>query len=88
MTAGASPHAASGPTGAGDYLRDDALRALRHGWGDAYDIGCDSEHGWHARRRDGKGGVITADDADGLWTAVRVDYAARPVPRDLPASAG
>jgi hypothetical protein len=46
----------------------DALAALRYGWGDAYTIG----------------GDLTAQDPDGLWVAIKEDYALKPVPRDLP----
>jgi len=39
---------------------DPALSALIYGWGDAYEIRRDEE-GWHARRRDGLGRVMTED---------------------------
>jgi hypothetical protein len=60
-----------------------ALAALRFGWGEAYQIGCDPVRGWHARRLDGIGGDITADDADGLWNAMLEDYCFKPVPRGV-----
>jgi hypothetical protein len=63
------------------------LEALRFGWGDAYEIGYDKEHGWHAKRRDGLGGRLTAPDPDGLDAAIQGDYNLRPVPRDLPGAA-
>ena len=67
---------------------DPALAALQFGWGDAYEIGRDEEHGYWARRRDGLGGRITADVPDGLWQAIHEDYDLKPVPRDLPAPEG
>ncbi len=69
-------------------LAAQALEALRFGWGDAYEITSDNAHGWQARRRDGLGGAITAPDPDALWTAICEDYILKPVPRDLPLSAG
>jgi hypothetical protein len=65
-----------------------ALDALRWDWGDAYEIGLDDEHGWHAKRRDGLGGLLTAPGSDELYKAIADDYAFRPVPRDLPGAAG
>jgi hypothetical protein len=80
----AAPQAAGGGTGTAD---EPALAALRYGWGDAYMIGCDDERGWWARRRDGLGGDITADDPEALWQAILEDYDLKPVPRDLPPEA-
>jgi len=80
----AAPQAAGGGTGTAD---DQALAALQYGWGDAYVIGCDDERGWWAARRDLIGGYLTADDPDGLWTAIGEDYKLKPVPRDLPPEA-
>lgn len=57
-----------------------ALAELRHHWADAYLI--DREPGWRARRRDGKGGWLTAPDAEALAGLIRADYAGNPVPRD------
>jgi hypothetical protein len=62
-----------------------ALAALRWGWGEAYRIGWGATRGWWAARRDGKGGDITASDSDQLWQAIVDDYALLPVPRDAPA---
>jgi hypothetical protein len=62
----------------------DALAELRWDWGEAYRIGHDPVRGWWARRRDNLGGDITADGPDELREAVRADYGARRVPRDLP----
>ncbi|MGH3181685.1 MAG: hypothetical protein ACRDOE_07245 [Streptosporangiaceae bacterium] len=70
-------------TGAG--AGEDALGALRSGWDDAYDIGRDDERGYWARRRDGLGGDLTADDPDVLGSAIRADYAVKRVPCGLPA---
>lgn len=68
---------------AGGRTADDyALEALRWDWGEAYEIGRDDEHGWHARRRDGLGGYLTGGDHDGLRAAIRSDYTLKKVPRD------
>ncbi|HTR90360.1 MAG TPA: hypothetical protein VMI73_01310 [Trebonia sp.] len=64
-------------------LDDDALNAIRYGWGDAYDIGYDQARGYWARRRDGLGGDITADSPDAIWQAILDDYTLKPVPRDF-----
>lgn len=64
------------------------LDALIYGWGDAYVIGRDDERGWHARRRDGRGGDITASEPETLWKAIGEDYRAMRVPRDLPGEGG
>jgi hypothetical protein len=61
------------------------LQALRYGWGDAYTIGHDDENGWHARRRDGRGGELTAHGPDELWAEIHADYDREPVPRDYSA---
>jgi hypothetical protein len=45
-------------------------------------IGWNVRRGWWARRRDGIGGDITAAGVDGLWNAIREDYAQKSVPRD------
>ena len=66
---------------------EDALAALRFGWGEAYRIGWDDARGWWAARRDGKGGDITAGDPDQLWQAIVDDYTLLPVPRDPAAPA-
>jgi hypothetical protein len=58
-----------------------ALIELRHHWDAAYEI--TDRPGWRARRRDGKGGWITAPDAETLAELIRADYTADPVPRDL-----
>jgi hypothetical protein len=60
----------------------EALEALRFGWGDAYLIGHDAERGYWAARRDSIGGLLTAPDPDGLRDEITEDYAVRPVPRE------
>ena len=82
--AAAPPAAGDGP-GTAD---EQALAALRWGWGEAYRIGWDSARGWWAARRDGKGGDITAGDSDQLWQAIVDDYTLLPVPRDCPPLGG
>ena len=57
------------------------LVELRDHWGSAYEI--TDRPGWRARRRDGKGGWITAPDAEALLGAIRADYQADPVSRDV-----
>jgi len=79
---------AAGRTAAGkDMTAADraALESVRYDWGDAYNIGYDDEHGWHAKRRDGLGGTLTAADPDGLYEVIAADYAVRPVGRDYSA---
>jgi hypothetical protein len=58
------------------------LSYLCHHYGEAYEINMRRGR-YEARRRD-DGTVLTADSADGLLRLIRADYAARPVPRDLP----
>ncbi len=82
MAGKAAPQAAGASAVAAD---EQALAALRWGWGEAYRIGWDATRGWRAARRDGKGGDITAGDSDELWQAIVDDYALLPVPRDAPA---
>jgi hypothetical protein len=65
---------------------EQALEALRLGWGEAYEIGYDDERGWWAARRDRIGGLFTAADPEALRDYVREDYGVKPVPRDLPAA--
>lgn len=52
------------------------LQQIRYGWGDAYEI----EMG-RARRRDGLGGWLEADDSEDLQKLISNDYTALPVPR-------
>src|ERR1017187_7000481 len=60
-----------------------ALDELEFHWGSAYDIALFDER-WTARRRDGRGGTLADPLPEGLLLAIRADYAALPVPRDLP----
>jgi hypothetical protein len=84
MAGEAAPQAA----GSGSETADEqALAALRWGWGEAYRIGWDATRGWWAARCDGKGGDITADDSGELWQAIVDDYTLLPVPRGRPAPA-
>jgi hypothetical protein len=62
----------------------EALEALRWHWGDAYEIGRDDASDWHARRRDGLGGLLTGAGPDELGQAVVADYSFRPVPPGSP----
>jgi hypothetical protein len=79
----------SSGTGAHAGTADEqALAALRWGWGEAYRTGRDAARGWWAARRDGKGGHITTSDSAELWQAIVDDYALRPVPRDLSQRSG
>ena len=58
------------------------LAELRYHWGEAYEI--TDRPGWRARRRDGKGGWLTAPDPEALAVVIRADYQADPVSRDVP----
>jgi len=60
---------------------DAGLGELRHHWGDAYGIDYDNHHGWRARRRDGRGEVLTGADPDEMFDVISADYRAVPVPR-------
>ncbi len=59
------------------------LDEIRFHWGSAYDVGRDGGM-FTARRRDGRGGPLASPLPEGLLLAIRADYAACPVPRDLP----
>ncbi len=61
----------------------DALEELRFHWGSAYDITLVGRL-WTARRRDGRGDVLAEPLPEGLRLRILADYAAMPVPRDLP----
>jgi hypothetical protein len=55
-----------------------ALDALRYDWGSAYEIeGADDE--WRARRLDGLGGWIEAENPSDLRNQIFSDYAIKPV---------
>ena len=61
----------------------DALDDLRFHWGSAYDIDLDDGM-WTAWRKDGRGGELADPLPEGLRLRIQADYAALPVPRDLP----
>ena len=60
-----------------------ALDELRFHWGSAYYVAL-VDGMWTAWRNDGRGGKLTDPLPGGLWLRIRADYAAMPVPRDLP----
>jgi hypothetical protein len=66
--------------GGRDILGD--LEFLGHHWGDAYVIGAEGTR-YTADRRDGNGTTIAAPDRDGLMDAIKADYEASPVSRDV-----
>ena len=70
--------AAGQPAEAGGTLDE-----LRFHWGSAYDIGSSGGE-YTARRRDGKGVPLADPHPEELWRRIQADYAALPVPRDLP----
>lgn len=70
-----------------EALARHALDALQWNWGEAYEIGVTGDGTWHAKRRDGLGGLIEAASPEGLRNAVEDDYMMKPVPRDLPGPA-
>lgn len=61
-----------------------ALEALEWNWGEAYEIGVTGDGLWHAKRRDGLGGMIDAAGPEDLKRAIKDDYAMMPVPRAAP----
>jgi hypothetical protein len=61
----------------------DKLDELEFHWGSAYDIGTDGGM-CTARRKDGRGGTLADPLPEGLRLRILADYAAMPVPRDLP----
>jgi hypothetical protein len=71
----------AGRTAAEKALIDAELEGLRWNWGDAYEIEFSDEHGWRAKRRDGRGGWLTGADPDGMYKLISEDYSLRPVPR-------
>ena len=60
-----------------------ALDELEFHWGSAYHIAV-VDGMYTARRMDGKGAPLTDPLPDGLRLRIQADYAAMPVPRDLP----
>ena len=67
---------------------EEALEAIRCGWGDAYLVGHDDERGYWAARRDRIGGLLTALSPDELRQAITEDYTVKPVPREPAARGG
>ena len=61
----------------------DALDELEFHWGSAYHLAV-TDGVCTAWRRDGKGGTLTSAVPEGLRLLIVADYAAMPVPRDLP----
>lgn len=57
------------------------LDELRWHWSSAYEI--TDRPGWRAKRRDGRGGWLTAPDAAALVELIRADYLVDPVSRDV-----
>jgi hypothetical protein len=76
MTTGKAAGQAASDTGTLD------LDEIRFHWGSAYDVGRGGM--FTARRRDGRGGPLASPLPEGLLLAIRADYAACPVPRNLP----
>jgi hypothetical protein len=60
-----------------------ALEELEFHWGSAYDVAI-VDGMWTARRKDGRGGTLVDLLPEGLRLRIQADYAAMPVPRDLP----
>jgi hypothetical protein len=60
-----------------------ALDELEFHWGSAYHIGV-ADGMYTARRLDGKGVPLADPLPAGLRLRIQADYAAMPVPRDLP----
>jgi hypothetical protein len=60
---------------------DEVLAALRWNWGRGYKIDWKAGGLWTARRRDGRGGEITAANPAALREAILRDYERNPVRR-------
>ena len=60
-----------------------ALAELEFHWGSAYHLAV-IDGVYTAQRRDGKGGTLTDPFPEGMRLLILADYAAMPVPRDLP----
>jgi hypothetical protein len=71
------------PESQGQPADADALAELEFHWGSAYHLAV-IDGACTARRRDGKGGILTGPDPQGLRLQILADYAALRVPRDLP----
>ncbi len=61
----------------------DALAELKFHWGSAYHLAVGGGM-YTAQRRDGKGTTLADPLPEGLRQLILADYAAMPVPRDLP----
>jgi len=79
MGRAAGRNAARGQPDSGGLLADE-LEELRHHWGSAYEIGLDGTM-CTARRRDGKGAILSDPVPEGLRLRIVADYQADPVPR-------
>lgn len=80
----ARDHAGTGPAShAGQAGDAGALAELEFHWGSAYHLAV-TDGVCTAWRRDGKGGTLTSAVPEGLRLLIVADYAAMPVPRDLP----
>ena len=64
-------------------IAGDALDEIEFHWGSAYHLAVTGGV-CAAWRRDGKGGMLTSPVPEGLRPLIVADYAAMPVPRDLP----
>ena len=64
-------------------VADGALDELEFHWGSAYHLAV-IDGVCTARRRDGLGSALTSAVPEGLRLLIVADYAAMPVPRDLP----
>jgi hypothetical protein len=64
-------------------VADGALEELEFHWGSAYHLAV-IDGICTAWRKDGKGGMLTSAVPEGLRLLILADYAAMPVPRDLP----
>jgi len=64
-----------------------ALRKLRHGYEQFYDITVTFPREWKAVPKDG-GPALEADDPELLREAIMADHDARPFPRPLPPGDG
>ena len=73
----------AGPYGPVASASAGALAELEFHWGSAYHLAVTGGV-CTARRRDGKGGALADPLPEGLRLLILADYAAMPVPRDLP----
>ena len=71
-----APPEAPARRGIFDVDEERATEAFQLTWGQAYDIAF-TGGAWQARRRDGRGTVITGTTPDALTVAIRADWARR-----------